>query len=238
MSGWIKLHRQVSNNSLWTSEPFTRGQAWIDLLMIANFKDSYYFKRGVRVDVKRGEIGRSTVELADRWKWSRGKVNRFLSLLEKEEQIVQQKMNVTTLISIVNYDTYQQDDTASATPNVQQTSSKRTHIKNDKKEKKDNTHIDKPINDKNRDRYRKFIAKYNEITGDNKRGSDNDLNNFVFWLKSYTPEEIIQAVKNHDSTFWADKINPQWLFRTKDTKGQPVDYIGQLLDHKPKPKMI
>ena len=137
MSGWIKLHRQVSNNSLWTSEPFTRGQAWIDLLMIANFKDSYYFKRGVRVDVKRGEIGRSTVELADRWKWSRGKVNRFLSLLEKEEQIVQQKMNVTTLISIVNYDTYQQDDTASATPNVQQTSSKRTHIKNDKKEKKD-----------------------------------------------------------------------------------------------------
>lgn len=109
-----------------------------------------------------------------------------------------------------------------------------------------NSPIDKPVNketkkqvnDKNRDRYYKFISKYNEITGENKRGSDNDLNNFAFWLKSYTPEEIIQAVKNHDDTFWAKKINPQWLFRTKDTKGQPVDYIGQLLDHKPKPKMI
>lgn len=105
-------------------------------------------------------------------------------------------------------------------------------------DKQVNKETKKQVNEENKDRYYKFISRYNEITGENKRGSDNDLNNFTFWLKSYTPEEIIQAVKNHDNTFWAEKINPQWLFRTKDTKGQPVDYIGQLLDHKPKARMI
>lgn len=83
-----------------------------------------------------------------------------------------------------------------------------------------------------RDRYYVFINEFNKITGSKAKGSDNDLNNFTFWLKTYSPSEIVQAVKNHDDTFWAKKINPQWLFRTKDTKGQPVDYIGQLLDHK------
>lgn len=83
-----------------------------------------------------------------------------------------------------------------------------------------------------KDRYYKFISEFCNITGSKVKGSDNDLNNFAFWLKTYSPSEIIQAVKNHDDTFWAEKINPQWLFRTKDTKGQPVDYIGQLLNHK------
>ena len=41
----------------------------------------------------------------------------------------------------------------------------------------------------------------------------------------------ITTIRNGVDKFWAEKINPQWLFRTKDTKGQPVDYIGQLLEH-------
>ena len=105
-----------------------------------------------------------------------------------------------------------------------------------------NSSIDKQVNQLNNKpikekeevkvRYSKFILEFNKIKGTKMKGSDNDLNNFTFWLKTYSPTEIVQAVKNHDDTFWAKKINPQWLFRTKDTKGQPVDYIGQLLDHK------
>jgi len=37
MEGWIRLYRKMQDNPLWTSEPFTRGQAWIDLLMIAGY---------------------------------------------------------------------------------------------------------------------------------------------------------------------------------------------------------
>ena len=107
-----------------------------------------------------------------------------------------------------------------------------------------NSPIDKQVNKEqitsniDSERYQLFISKWNAIKGTKYKGSKNDINNFKFWLDTYSPAEIINSIENHDNTFWAESINPQWLFRTKDTKGQPVDYIGQLLNHKPKNKMI
>lgn len=109
--GWIKIHRNITENTMYFSEPFTRMQAWIDLLLIANYRESVIYVRGNKVDVKRGQIAKSQDFFATRWKWSRGKVIRFLDELQKCGQIVQQKSNVITLISVVNYEYYQQDGT-------------------------------------------------------------------------------------------------------------------------------
>lgn len=110
MEGWIKLHRMIQNNDLWMCEPFTRGQAWVDLLLIANHKESFFYKRGNKVIVKRGQVGRSEVELSDRWKWSRTKVRKFLKDLEKEQQIEIHKSRITQVLTIINYDLYQQEE--------------------------------------------------------------------------------------------------------------------------------
>jgi hypothetical protein len=141
MDGWIKLHRVLTMHEIWTAEPFTRGQAWVDLLLLANHKPGHIRKRGIRVEVERGQVGWSEVALATRWKWSRGKVRRFLSELESkmEQQIVQQKNKVTTVISITNYNKYQSDgttdDTTDGHQTVQQTDIKRYRNKNEKNEK-------------------------------------------------------------------------------------------------------
>ncbi len=139
MSGWIKLHRKITDNPLYFSEPFTRSMAWVDMLLIANHTDNFFFKRGIRVDIKTGQIGYDLDTLSKRWKWSRGKVERFLQMLEKDEQIVRQKTNVTTLISIVNYKEYQTDDKANRKPNDKPNSKANEHkqecirkIKNEK----------------------------------------------------------------------------------------------------------
>lgn len=87
------------------------------------------------------------------------------------------------------------------------------------------------------DRYVKYINLFNKIKGTSYKPSKKDYNNFKNWVSIYNPSEIKQAITNHDSNFWAEDINPQWLLRTKDTKGQAVDYIGQLLNYKPN-KMI
>jgi len=132
MEGWVKIHRQILENEMWLSEPFTDGQAWLDLLLLANHKPGIIKVRGVRIDVGRGHVGLSEVRLSERWKWSRGKVRRFLDFLVHQNmiEIVQQKMRVTTLISIVNYDKYQQDGTTDSTTdetsNGHQTDIKRT----------------------------------------------------------------------------------------------------------------
>ncbi|MFB5946090.1 hypothetical protein [Albibacterium profundi] len=115
--GWISIHRKVVDSPYYFSEPFTKMQAWFDMLIIANHKAGFFFKRGIKVDVKRGQIGYDLESLAKRWMWSRGKVERFLNALENDNQIVRQKTNVTTLISITNYDEYQNNDKANSNPN-------------------------------------------------------------------------------------------------------------------------
>ena len=86
--GYIKLYRQLQANKLWLSEPFTRGQAWVDMLLLANHADGYIRKRGVRVDIKRGQLGWSERKMAERWKWSRGKVRRFLNELKTPSRLI------------------------------------------------------------------------------------------------------------------------------------------------------
>ncbi len=139
MEGWIKLHRQIFDNEYYFSEPFTRAQAWVDMLLLANHKDGCFFKRGIKVNVKAGEIGYDIDSLAKRWQWSRGKVERFFSMLENSKQIVRQKTNVTTLVSIVKYKIYQSDDKAKSNPNDkadgQQTVKQTDTNKNDNKVK-------------------------------------------------------------------------------------------------------
>lgn len=114
-SGWFSVDRSLLNAEIWLGEPFTRGQAWIDLIGLARFEAGPVRLKGTLLEVARGQVARSEGNLADRWAWSRGKVRRFLNELETEQRIVQQKTNVTTLITLVNYDQYQHGSTANGT---------------------------------------------------------------------------------------------------------------------------
>lgn len=142
--GWIKLHRCIIDNWVWDCE-FSYGQAWIDLLMKACHKPNKLMIKGQMISLERGQQARSEVTLAKEWKWSRGKVRRFLSRLEGDSMIVHQTDNLTSIITICNYDSFQggdtADGTADGTANGQQTVHKQ-EVKNlrseeDKKDKQD-----------------------------------------------------------------------------------------------------
>lgn len=148
MSGWIKLHRQIQDNPLYFSEPFTRSSAWIDLILLANHKDAFFYKRGVKIDVKVGQVGYDIESLSKRWQWSRGKVERFIKQLENEQQVVRQKSNVTTLISIVKYKEYQSDSKPNSKPsskaNGQQTVKQTDTNKNEENENNEKKVLENP----------------------------------------------------------------------------------------------
>lgn len=137
--GWIRLHRQFMDQPAYFSEPFCRNMAWVDLLLLANHKPGIIFKRGNKIELKPGEVGYAQDSLAERWKWSRGKVIRFLNDLQNDGQIVQQKSKVVTKIIIANYKRYQsqipQDDTTESTTDGRQTDDRRYRNKNDKNDK-------------------------------------------------------------------------------------------------------
>lgn len=144
MSGWIKLHRSIQDNDLWVAEPFTWAQAWIDLLINANHKPGSFWVRRIEVKLDRGQLGWSEITMADRWKWSRGKVRRFLGMLETRGMIVQQTNKLTSVITICNYNEYQADEDSENKPTVQQIEQQAGHQadnrqytnKNDKNDKK------------------------------------------------------------------------------------------------------
>lgn len=135
--GWIRLHRQIMETPEWLAEPFTRGQAWVDLLLLANHETGFIRKRGILIAVDRGQVGYSEESLAERWQWSRGKVRRFLIELARlsrishkiSEKTIPKKTSVSSLINIINYDKYQmnstEDDTEDGRKTVQEQRMKR-----------------------------------------------------------------------------------------------------------------
>lgn len=132
--GWVSIHRQISDNDLWLSEKFTRGQAWVDMILLANHKDGFVRVRGNKVDLKRGQLGWSKERLAERWQWSRKKVSSFLNELEKEQQIAQQKSLILSVVTIVNYDKFQENDATEVTTKEQQSAQqKNTNNKDNNK---------------------------------------------------------------------------------------------------------
>lgn len=107
LQGWISLHRSITDHKLWQEKPFSWAQAWIDLLLIVNHRDSDIIFDASIIRVKRGQIITSVRKLAERWGWSRMKTSRFISVLESDHMVIKKCDTKKTVITICNYDHYQ-----------------------------------------------------------------------------------------------------------------------------------
>lgn len=105
MSGWIKVHRQLTNHWIWEKPEYLKW--WMDILMQANIEPKRVLIKGQIIEVDRGEVIYSYDTWANRWKISKSKVVRFLKMLEKDSMIVLKSETITTRLSICKYDTYQ-----------------------------------------------------------------------------------------------------------------------------------
>lgn len=109
------MYKQIGDNPIWLEKPFSRGQAWIDLLLMANFTDGHMLHRGTIVEIQRGQVFRSIKYLSDRWGWNRKKTMRFLALLEAENMVKTEGTPNGTCITIEKYAFYQDVGTAKGT---------------------------------------------------------------------------------------------------------------------------
>ncbi|NLX87272.1 MAG: hypothetical protein GXY97_09030 [Clostridiales bacterium] len=156
-NGWISIHRKIYQNWTWQDKPFSKGQAWIDILLMVNHEDGEAHFRDSVYYVKRGQRITSELQLAERWGWSRNKVRRFLNDLKMAQQIDIQKDKRKTIITVVNYDYYQNNKTAKGTTEgttegTTQGQQKDTNNK-DNKDNKDNKRINIDI----------IIQKYHDL---------------------------------------------------------------------------
>lgn len=88
MSGWISLHRRVLTHELFTERrTFSRFEAWLHLLITAEFADKTVFFYNADYLVRRGCLITSKKKLSQEWKWSWDKVNGFISYLVNNQMV-------------------------------------------------------------------------------------------------------------------------------------------------------
>lgn len=114
-NGWIALHRSILDHWLWKDKPFSNGQAWIDLILLANHKDTKEFINGSLKVFKKGTVNRSIESLSSRWGWNRKKTRKFLNALEADEMVTVKVTTHGTTISLVKYSDFQTVGTTKGT---------------------------------------------------------------------------------------------------------------------------
>jgi len=106
--GFITLDRSILDH--WCSQDPNFLSVWVRLLLEANYKSKTIMFNGIPLTIERGQLIYGRESFSERSRVSVSKLRRIIKILEKEKQISQQKTNKYTIISITNYEDYQNFD--------------------------------------------------------------------------------------------------------------------------------
>jgi len=208
--GYISIHRSFEKSWIRNKSRFCHGMAWIDLLMLARWKDEP-IKKWVGsdlVEIGHGEVWTTLRNLADRWKWKNHKsVKDFLLMLEKDAAIVSKKVTKGTLIKITNYAEYQQSDEKEISKKVTRNSQTVS-----KQYPNDSQTISKQYPNSIQ-----TVAYKNKGNKDNKENTDNKGNKEIT-LKNVFPEKPAKGKKSFTSEY-SDHFEEFWKEFPKRRKG-------------------
>ena len=141
-TGWIKTFRSLENHWIWNNPFYLK--CWLWFLFKANHKDNKILLGAMFVDVVRGEFITSINNISLASGLTTQSTRTFLSLLEKDKMILKKSTNKLTMITICNYDSYQEQQQTSnkRVTNQQRTRNKpATTDKNEKNEKNEKNNI-------------------------------------------------------------------------------------------------
>lgn len=164
MAGWIKVYRDLADH--WLAKHPEKLGWWVLLLLKVAHEDKKILVGNQLVELKRGQIIASLTFLADLWQTSKRTAERFVDLLEKEQMLSRCVSRKVSVITICNYDSYQEkkrskraDECADDAPiGIQSVS----EIKNNKEDKEIYNTTTAPARVRTRGQEAEFIARYRE----------------------------------------------------------------------------
>lgn len=249
-SGWVSLYRKIFQNPI--LEPkgkYTRMEAWIYLLCRANHSDGKVLLKGNLCKFKRGEVITSQQKLMSTFKWGNTKVINFLKLLEEDEMIVVKTTGLGTIVSICNYDTYQDNQIKNKVQTKSKQSADKVQTNTMNKKNKKNNVNKKDINtlmmdfkkeiftDKNEETYGhamldEFWLFYSEPTQDKKQLK---FQTFDTWstagrLSTWSKKDFNGNFKAHkDELFRRNQNKPKEIIPEEDiaTDEERDEIIGE-----------
>lgn len=191
--GFFLVHRGWHDNRLFRGE-FSRGDAWLWLIEQAAWKPARVRIKGETIELRRGELSFAQRFLAEKWGWSKSRVDRFLSELRAESMIETRSKNGANadhaagqgqcIISICNYSKYQ-DIQEKARANDETNSGATAGQQRGKEEQGNNTTLAKANDGPSPADFWAYAVAY---LGEKRRGMIGK------WRKDYGEAETIQAI--------------------------------------------
>jgi len=210
---YFNINRKLLKSGLWLKEKFTKGQAWVDLIGLAQHTRGEFEIRGIKIVVERGQLAWAEETLAKRWKWSREKVRRYFFALVCDNKLRQQKNNIVTINIIVNYDKYQYSKLLNETPNetTDETPNETYTIKNKKeKKKKAPTKLDFSLTKAILEEYQEKFPQYY---------IEKERSKWEMWHNADG-----KPVKNYKLSFY------NWLSNGYSAKTRPLTHMQKMAD--------
>jgi hypothetical protein len=218
MSGWIKIHREITDHWLYKEKrKFSRFEAWNDILLTVNYSEAQTIIKGKLYTVKKGESLLSLDSWAKRWNWDKSSVRRFLTMLQNETMINLVSDNISTRLIVCKWDIYQEERNANET----QTKRKRnandiqtTPIKEEEENKKE-----KNINNSNKlELLNKRKIEFSETLSPflTKYGKDMLNEFFSYWTE---PNKSLTKLKFELQKTWSVELRlSTWARNNKNFK--------------------
>ncbi len=137
MAGWIKLHRKILDNPVVMKSP-EHFMVWAYLLLEATHEDYPTLWGKDKVVLKPGQVIKGRLQIARDLRINESKVKRILNDLKSDQQIDQQAKHYGSLITILNWHTYQNCDQQidQQVTNERPTSDQRVTSKQEQKNKR------------------------------------------------------------------------------------------------------
>lgn len=113
MTGYYKMARGWHDSEMFLDSAFDERSAWSWLISEARWQDGVVSVNGKPHPIKRGQVYASVRFMAEKFKWSKDRVTRFLKRAEQWGMISTDTRTGQNLITICNYSRYQdtKDDT-------------------------------------------------------------------------------------------------------------------------------
>jgi len=191
MQGWIKVHRKIQDNAISKSPEYFA--LWIHLLLLANHKKSEFIFNGIKIALESGQFVTGRKKLAEISGVQESKIERILNYLKSEQQIEQQTNNKFRLITIINWDDYQEVEQQTEQPvNNKRTTTEQqlntnkndNNVKNEENEKTTTGEVEKKLF--------KWLSQMEDVT------SPDSL--MEFYLNKFSFDAVEYALNNSTCT--------------------------------------
>jgi len=212
--GWVSIYREIQSHWVWEDRPFSKGQAWLDLVMLANHKENKFVLGNELINVERGQFVTSELKLMERWGWGKSKTRAFLQLLQDDEMIVKKSDRKKTTITIVKYSAYQDFQT--------------TEIPEVDRKQTDNRLITDTNNNENNEKkiYSDDFETFYKVYP-NPKGKAQTYKNWKKVIKQHDPNEIIECAKRYQKSLRPD-TEKAYITTSYNFLGQKQAYLDYL----------